>query len=72
MLVGFSLQSFCVALTNELREYYRLVAVLEAQVGAAREKVGLSYYGMWEHPILYKGSVSLCTGLVGQRSHGWW
>ena len=27
------LQSFCSALNNELTEYYRLVAVLDAQVG---------------------------------------
>ena len=48
----FMLQSFCSALTNELSEYYRLVAVLDTQVqqgGVAGQGMTLRRLLVWTH-----------------------
>lgn len=46
------LQSFCSALSQELTEYYRLIAVLEAQQSQAESSLTLRRLAVWTHDPL--------------------
>ena len=45
-------QSFCSALSQELTEYYRLIAVLEAQQSQGESSLTLRRLAVWTHDPL--------------------
>lgn len=51
-MIIISLQSFCSALSQELTEYYRLIAVLEAQQAQGESSLTLRRLAVWTHDPL--------------------
>ena len=52
MNTRFLFQSFCSALSQELTEYYRLIAVLEAQQSQGESSLTLRRLAVWTHDPL--------------------
>lgn len=49
LIIIFFPQSFCSALSQELTEYYRLIAVLEAQQSQGESSLTLRRLAVWTH-----------------------